>query len=304
MADQKLRDVYASALKRALDHDHRSLAFGSISTGGNGISGNLAAQIAAEEIRTTLAQLGPRGNLRITVVAFEEEIEHAFTSAIDEVRQHPNQNLVELLPLLPLDSMLPRQRLRFSGRHTEHDRFAFDTEHDRFAMVGTTRHGRILPFGVAVNVRERFSAQGTVQLEVVGGQRFVLPGDPFRDTDRPRPEMWASVKWINEEPEDLTPAVLQCSKELDALVKRWLLLVRSGHERQPGQMGLILEHLGPMPPAESGSDRAFWVAALINPLPALGVAFEIRAAVLAATSAADRLKIVDRALRESVAGLE
>ena len=39
-----------------------------------------------------------------------------------------------------------------------------------------------------------------------------------------------------------------------------------------------------MPPADKPHRRAMWVAALINPLPALGVALEIRPAVLQASS--------------------
>ena len=37
--------------------------------------------------------------------------------------------------------------------------------------------------------------------------------------------------------------------------------------------------LGPMPPADEANERALWVAALINPLPALGVALEVRGSV-------------------------
>jgi hypothetical protein len=62
-------------------------------------------------------------------------------------------------------------------------------------------------------------------------------------------------------------------------------LVRStGRERSPGHLAGVLSDLGPMPPAARPRDRAVWAAALINPLPALGVSLEIRPAVLCAAS--------------------
>lgn len=44
-----------------------------------------------------------------------------------------------------------------------------------------------------------------------------------------------------------------------------------------------------------------WVAALINPLPALGVAMEIRPAVLQASSAAGALAVVTSGIQSSIA---
>jgi len=64
-----------------------------------------------------------------------------------------------------------------------------------------------------------------------------------------------------------------------------------GHERSPNQLEELFCDLGPMPPAEDCDDRAMWVAAMINPLPALGVAYEIRPAVLTAQSPTTRLQV-------------
>ena len=80
--------------------------------------------------------------------------------------------------------------------------------------------------------------------------------------------------------------------ELDTLVAEWTrLVVESGRERQPNQIRDLLGDLGPMPEAADADDRALWVAALINPLPALGVALEIRPAALAATTTRERLEV-------------
>ena len=59
--------------------------------------------------------------------------------------------------------------------------------------------------------------------------------------------------------------------------------------------------LGDMPPAEKPMDRSLWVAALINPLPALGVAMEIRPAVLQAPSTANALAVVTSGIQSSIA---
>ena len=70
---------------------------------------------------------------------------------------------------------------------------------------------------------------------------------------------------------------------LAPLVSEWKTLVREGgHERRKGQLELIESHIGPMPPSGEPARVAAWVAALINPIPALGVAYEIRPALLMA----------------------
>ena len=62
--------------------------------------------------------------------------------------------------------------------------------------------------------------------------------------------------------------------------------------------------LGPRPDARAQPTAfALWVPALLNPLPALGVAPEQRASVLMAVSAEQRLLVVERGLRRSIANL-
>lgn len=69
------------------------------------------------------------------------------------------------------------------------------------------------------------------------------------------------------------------------------LVVEGDHERHQDQLSNLFRDLGPIPPPEDCDDRAMWVAALINPLPALGVALEIRPAVLSAQSTTTRLQV-------------
>jgi hypothetical protein len=44
------------------------------------------------------------------------------------------------------------------------------------------------------------------------------------------------------------------------------LVREGGHERHPEQLSELFRDLGPLPPAEDCDDRAFWVAAMINPV--------------------------------------
>ena len=75
-------------------------------------------------------------------------------------------------------------------------------------------------------------------------------------------------------------------------MSEWKTLVREGgHERRKGQRELIESHLGPMPPAREPARVAAWVAALINPIPALGVAYEIRPALLMARDTEGMLRV-------------
>ncbi len=84
-----------------------------------------------------------------------------------------------------------------------------------------------------------------------------------------------------------------------SLVDRWIELARE-KERSPGQIDALLEDLGEIPPADQPTDRAFWVGALINPLPAMGVALEIRPALLTAKKAEQRVEIALNGILRSI----
>ena len=84
----------------------------------------------------------------------------------------------------------------------------------------------------------------------------------------------------------------RAAEALGPLVSEWKTLVREGgHERRKGQLELIESHLGPMPPSSEPARVAAWVAALINPIPALGVAYEIRPALLMARDTKGMLRV-------------
>ena len=76
----------------------------------------------------------------------------------------------------------------------------------------------------------------------------------------------------------------------------------------PSSAALVLERvladIGPQPAATRPHSFALWAAALVNPLPPLGVAPEVRPAVLRAQCALARLEIVRRAFERSIANLD
>jgi hypothetical protein len=101
----------------------------------------------------------------------------------------------------------------------------------------------------------------------------------------------------------------QTAEEAQALASRvrtllgqWETLVHlNGWERSRNQLERIKEGLGLMPAADAGGSKlALWAAALINPLPALGVAPEVRPDVLGAPTGYQRLLVVERGLEESI----
>ena len=112
----------------------------------------------------------------------------------------------------------------------------------------------------------------------------------------------ARVRWVEASVGDVgqpSEEVLARSAALEPLVTQWLELVRStGRERETGQLDGVLDDLGSMP--DEPNARALWIAGLINPLPALGVALEIRPATLMAPNVETRLEVVRMGLEDSI----
>eukprot|EP00980_Cylindrotheca_fusiformis_P030281 scaffold24620_cov137-Cylindrotheca_fusiformis.AAC.3 len=103
--------------------------------------------------------------------------------------------------------------------------------------------------------------------------------------------------------------VMEMAQDLEPLVEEWkALVIGEGWERYPGQLAQIINSIGPMPETRDlagAVDRALWVGALINPLPGMGVAPEIRHGILEHAAATDGnfvplLLLVTHALRKSI----
>jgi len=88
-------------------------------------------------------------------------------------------------------------------------------------------------------------------------------------------------------------------KDNASLVDRWIELARQ-NERHPGQIDTLLKQLGSIPPEYEPTERALWVGALINPLPSMGVATEIRPALLVSKRAEERVQVALDAILKSI----
>ena len=120
-------------------------------------------------------------------------------------------------------------------------------------------------------------------------------------------------------------ALRPAAEALAEALMHWLALARdprtydnvdvtAGARARHGEPGLrldpdallarVLDDLGPRPQPSAPMALALWGAALINPLPSLGVATEVRGAVLEAACAADCVALVRRAVDRSIQNLE
>ncbi len=139
------------------------------------------------------------------------------------------------------------------------------------------------------------------------------------------PETWSecSIELVGQDADASDKEIAHRAASLEPLLDRWIELARDAStydnidvvaaaRRSKGEPGLdtdparlidtVLDGLGPRP--ANPTDLAFWGAALINPLPPLGVSLEIRGPVLEAPDALSRLVILESGVRRSIANLE
>lgn len=88
-----------------------------------------------------------------------------------------------------------------------------------------------------------------------------------------------------------------------SLVGRWIELARE-KQKHVGQIDRLLDDIGKIPPENEPSECAFWVGALINPLPSMGLSMDIRPALLTATTAEKRVDIARDAILKSIRHME
>lgn len=241
---------------------------------------------------------------------------------------------LDVLRILVLDASVPKQvlPLQFDGDNPARElnagtRLGEDVElGDAFGMLGQApSNGQILPNGVEVVVtRLMTKPSGETLVELTASRRFKIIGSPFEDENRGGAPS-ARVVWIDEsegageqmvqdstttsdgetvDPSSCDDEAKALAMELPGLVDEWRALVVSRkRERQPDQLKLIMSHLGPMPSIDRPAELACWVAGLINPIPALGVAYEIRPALLISPTVGDMIRVSHRGISLSIENL-
>jgi Lon protease-like protein len=219
------------------------------------------------------------------------------------------------LPLVVLDSMLPRQVLKITVNNPvfmELVRRRVVDETPFFGMLGLARLATTgaqvhLKSGVQVDIvgKPVVNANG-LQIELKAVRRFRITGEVDN-----APAGWTEARVeflsdkddeseINEQKDRLGLArAMSKARQLTSLVTEWTALART-KERQQGQIDRLLLDLGDMPSSEEPTDRAFWVGALVNPIPAMGVALEIRPGLLSATTAEERVDIALAGIQRSI----
>lgn len=242
-------------------------------------------------------------------------------SRILELKERSNK-----MPLVVLDAMLPRQVLKVNVRNAllmELIRTKLEAEDPFFGMLGTARIATAgggspqlinLVHGVQVQILtppkdeiNKNIPDDAFRLHIRATEkRFVIDGE-IESTEQGWTE--ADVKFLDskeENDEDGYDDAVELAKEFTLdngknsnLVDTWIQLARD-RERQSGQIEQLLLDLGPIPSHEDPTDLAFWIGALINPLPAMGVATEIRPALLTAPDVEKRIKIAHDGIIKSI----
>jgi Lon protease-like protein len=227
------------------------------------------------------------------------------------------------LPLVVLDSMLPRQVMKIQVNNPLLMNLVRECIQNEIPFCGMLGMAKLrtgeevhLKTGVEVEIiNPEFVGEG-VRLEFRAGRRFTIAGEVANAGNG-----WteARVKFLNsgEQEDDETHgedrmAVARAITKADeltspnmimkdnlSLVNRWVELAKE-NERESGQIDRLLEQLGEIPPSHEPSECAFWVGSLINPLPAMGVALEVRPALLTAKTAEERVQVALDGILKSI----
>jgi len=258
--------------------------------------------------------------LQLSEESNDDDFMASLQKRINQVEKRENK-----VPLVILDCMLPRQLMKIQVKNPllmELVRTQMQKENPTFGMLGmailNTGEKINLTTGVEVELLEKpqFIDDG-VFMVLKAGRRFMITGE-VDNAEQGWTE--ARVKYLDsqeQEEEEVNKSddrmavarAIMKAKELTtpnanmdnnvSLVERWIELARE-NEKRPEQIDQLLEEIGEIPPEDEPSERALWVGALINPLPALGVAMEIRPSLLTATTAEERVEIACEGIMKSI----
>lgn len=244
----------------------------------------------------------------------------ALRARMDQVKDSDTK-----LPIVVLDTILPRQVLKVEVANDEAFLRLVQTriaeENPAFGMVGMTRISNgdtvPLPNGCVVRIVGKPElVEDGLRLTLRADRRMRMVGE--FDTV---PQGWteARVEFLDsfkeqeeeekgEDPMSVARAMATARQftspnmnmpDNKSLTDRWIELAR-GNERSEGQIEQLLVDLGDIPSADEPSELAFWIGALVNPLPGMGVAMEIRPLLLMAKTAEERVNVALKGVFESI----
>ena len=205
------------------------------------------------------------------------------------------------LPLFILEPLLPLQRMSlhvFEPRYVRMMERVLAAAEPSFGMLcHHSTHGtlvKILEVSRLQGGRFLLTIQGTRRFKVV--RTYEVDGYAS-----------AQVVWAEDRPlaDEETHDARVLGEELRGLLRTWMEHVQQrGWERRPDQIETLLSELGEMPDASQTAELGLWAAALVNPLPALGVAPELRVDALNCTDSIARLRIVLSGIEISLSHLQ
>lgn len=145
------------------------------------------------------------------------------------------------------------------------------------------------------------SPDGTIATSFKGKRSFEVVGEPFMDDSQSfylaKVEITDNRKEMLSE--DLEDRAADLHEKIPDQVEKFVEEMVESEKLSPEALKKYLKEVGPMP--DSLRDRAMWVGALVNPIPALPeVCPEIRPAMLACRNDHDRLVLASTALQSSI----
>ena len=250
----------------------------------------------------------PEAAVPNTSVALQEALQALFPveslARAAEERDAPALAPVSIgmsLPLFILEPLLPLQRMSlhvFEPRYIRMlERVLAATEPTFGMLCHHSAHGTL------VKVLESSRLQGGRFLVTIQGtHRFKVMRTHEVDGYTMAQVVWAEDRPMSDEE---ASDALVLGVELSGLLSTWMEHVQQrGWERRPDQIEHLLSELGEMPSASRPAELGLWAAALVNPLPALGVAPELRVDALNCTDSLARLRIVLTGVELSLSHLQ
>eukprot|EP00927_Polykrikos_kofoidii_P031794 TRINITY_DN2725_c0_g3_i1.p1 TRINITY_DN2725_c0_g3~~TRINITY_DN2725_c0_g3_i1.p1 ORF type:complete len:420 (+),score=82.13 TRINITY_DN2725_c0_g3_i1:112-1371(+) len=199
------------------------------------------------------------------------------------------------LPIFVLDPTVPRQRLHLNVFEPKYVAMVETVLQGDcvFGVVGFGDGADEVHYGVEVAIEECARQPGN-RFEVT-----CIATRPFRIIEMfVQPAGYLSARVQIREQGEASPEDIETASRTSVRFEEWK--ARLNQVVPDVVSSSIGDALGAAPPPEMPGELAFWIGACINPVPPLGVAPEIRPALLAAATVAERLEVARQGLEESI----